>query len=160
MHYSFLTRKQRGLRLLLKHGSFLHRLSSFTLYCHICLCISNAAHFPCTKGQCKKLKCGTFFRLNPRHVWGLGAWLKLTDINILIGRELTCSRKLMLESSHSEQSPIWSQGFGPFSENGFRAFYRAKISCIDTQHKHNKLSKIKLNSLNPILASSSCTQFS
>ena len=46
---------------------FLHCLSCFTLYCHICLCISNVA----LRGQCKKLKHGTFARLNPRHVRGL-----------------------------------------------------------------------------------------
>ena len=40
--------------------------------------------------------------------------------------------------------PICSQGFGPFVENWLRAFHRAKMSCEDTQHKKNKLPKIKL----------------
>ena len=35
--------------------------------------------------------------------------------------------------------PISYQGFGPFAENGFRAFQRAKMSCEDTQHKLNTL---------------------
>ena len=32
-----------------------------------------------------------------------------------------------------------SQGFGPFAENGFREFHRAKMSYEGTLNKHNKL---------------------
>ena len=38
------------------YGSFLLRLSCFTLYCHVCLCISNASHLPNTKGTIQKVK--------------------------------------------------------------------------------------------------------
>ena len=48
-----------------------------------------------------------------------------------------------------DSPPLLSQGFGPFAENGFREFHRAKMSYEDTQHKHNKLDiflpKLKLN---------------
>ena len=30
-------------------------------------------------------------------------------------------------------------GVGPIAKNGFRALHRAKMSCEDSQHKHNKL---------------------
>ena len=65
---------------------------------------------------------------------------------ILIGKELTCTRKLMLEISirrvHGafyrvptlNSPPMCSQGFSSFAENGFNAFHRAKMSCEDTQH--------------------------
>ena len=38
-----------------------------------------------------------------------------------------------------DSPPLWSQGFVPFVENGFREFNRAKKNHEDTQHKHNKL---------------------
>ena len=38
-----------------------------------------------TKGQCKKLKHGTFAQLYPRHVRGLGAWIKPNGILYLLG---------------------------------------------------------------------------
>ena len=41
--------------------------------------------FPALRGQCKKLKHGTFARLYPGHVRGLGAWLKPTGILYLFG---------------------------------------------------------------------------
>ena len=47
-----------------------------------------------------------------------------------------------------DSSPFWSQGFGPFAENGFREFHRAKMSYEDTQHKHNKLDFSSKNQTN------------
>ena len=41
--------------------------------------------FPTLRGQCKKLKHGTFARLYPRHARGLRAWLKPTGILCLLG---------------------------------------------------------------------------
>ena len=54
---------------------------------------------PALRGQCKRSKHATFAGLYPRHVRGLGAWLKPTLHYSYweIGRELTCSRKLVLE---------------------------------------------------------------
>ena len=61
----------------------------FILYCHICLCLCivyQMQHiFPTLRGQCKKLKHGTFARLYPCHVKGSGAWLKPTGILYLLG---------------------------------------------------------------------------
>ena len=65
--------------------SFLRRLLCSTLYCHGCLCISNVPHFPRTKETMQKVKHGKFAWLNPRHVSGLGAWLKLTGTLYLLG---------------------------------------------------------------------------
>ena len=41
--------------------------------------------FPALRGQCKKLKHGTFARLYPHHVRGLGVRLKHTGILYLLG---------------------------------------------------------------------------
>ena len=41
------------------------------------------------RGQCKKLKHGTFARLYPRHVREYGAWLKPTGILYLFGESTT-----------------------------------------------------------------------
>ena len=41
--------------------------------------------FPALRGQCKKIKHGTFALLHPRHVRGFGAWLKPTGILYLLG---------------------------------------------------------------------------
>ena len=38
-------------------------------------------------------------------------------------------------------------GVWPFCENGFRAFHRAKMSCEDTQYKHNKLNSSSKNQI-------------
>ena len=104
--------------------------------------------FPTLWGQCKKLKHVTFARLNPPPpCQGIGCVVKTDWYIISIGRYKYQGRSWGIYRVHTLSSPhIWSQGFGPFAENGFRAFHRAKMSCADTQHKHNKLPKIKLNS--------------
>ena len=47
------------------------------------------------------------------------------------------------------------QGFGPYAENGFKAFHRVKMSSEDMQHEHIKmhfLPKIKLNCIDKLYA--------
>ena len=109
---------------------------------------------PTLRGQCKKLKFGTFTRLYPSHVRGLAAWLKPTGKLYFLGESSpeqkadawdirtrrvpeAFYRVPILEGADSP--PTWSQRFGSFAENGFRAFHRAKMSSENTQHKHNKL---------------------
>ena len=41
---------------------------------------------PTLRGQCKELKHGTFARLYPCRVRGLGAWLKSTGTLYLLGK--------------------------------------------------------------------------
>ena len=71
--------------------TFVKTMAVFSTICHIFLYtaifafISNAAHFPSLRGQCKKLKHDTFAPLSARHVRGLGAWLKPTGILYLLG---------------------------------------------------------------------------
>ena len=77
------------------------RLSCFTLYCHICLClciVHQMPHiFPTLRGQCKKFKTWYICPAIPQPCQGIGCVIKTHWYIILIGRELTCSRKLMLE---------------------------------------------------------------
>ena len=67
-------------------------MAGFSNICHVLLYtaifafVYQMAHiFPALWGQYKKLKYGTFARLYPRHVRGLGAWLKPTGILYLLG---------------------------------------------------------------------------
>ena len=112
--------------------TFVKTMAVFSTVCRVLLYTAIFAFlyqipsiFPVLRGQCIKLKHGLFARLYPRHVRGLGAWLKPTGM-----RSGAFNRVRTLNSP-----PIWSQGFGPFAENGFRAFFVAKMSCEDTQHK-------------------------
>ena len=66
MHYSFLTREQRGLTFVKKN------MAVFSTFCHVLpytaifAFVYQMQHiFPALRGQCKKLKHGTFARLNP-----------------------------------------------------------------------------------------------
>ena len=72
--------------------TFVKTMAVFSTVCHVLLYTGIFAFvyqmphiFPALRGQCKKLKPGTFARLNPRHVTGLGAWLKPTGILYLLG---------------------------------------------------------------------------
>ena len=49
------------------------------------LCINCPTFPPALRGQCKKLKYGTFALLYTGHVRGLAAWLKLTGTLYLLG---------------------------------------------------------------------------
>ena len=60
-------------------------------------CISNAAHFPHTKGTMQKLKTMYICPTIPLPCQGVWCVIKTHWYIILIWRELTCSRKLMLE---------------------------------------------------------------
>ena len=121
----------------------------------------NCPAFTYTKGTMKKIKTWSIYLAISGPCQRIWCVVKTDWYIILIGWELTCSRKLMLEIIRIRCvqrafyrvrtlrcSPLWSQGFGPFAENGFREFHRAKMSYEDTQHKHNKLDfppNIKLN---------------
>ena len=69
--------------------TFVKTMAVFSTVCHVLLYTGIFAFvyhiFPALRGQCKKLKHGTFARLSPRHVTGLGAWLKPTGILYLLG---------------------------------------------------------------------------
>ena len=72
--------------------TFVKTMAVFSSVCHVLLYTAIFAieyqmqHiFPAHRGQCKKLKHGTFARLNPRHVRELGMWLKLPGILYLLG---------------------------------------------------------------------------
>ena len=72
--------------------TFVKTMAVFSNVCHVLLCTAMFAFvyqmqhiFPALREQCKKLKHGTFAQFNPRHVMGLGAWLKLTGILYLLG---------------------------------------------------------------------------
>ena len=84
MHWSFLTREQRGL-------TFAKFMAVFSTICHVLLytamfvIVYQMPHIsPTLRGHCKKLKHGTFARLDPRHVRGLDAWLKLSGTLYLL----------------------------------------------------------------------------
>ena len=63
--------------------TFVKTMAVFSTVCHVLLytaIVYQMPHiFPALRGQCKKLNHGTFARLNPRHVRGLGAWLKIVS---------------------------------------------------------------------------------
>ena len=74
--------------------TFVKTMAVFYTLCHVLLYtaifafVNQMPHiFPALRGQCKKLKHGTFARLYPPppHVRGLGAWLKPTGILYLLG---------------------------------------------------------------------------
>ena len=72
--------------------TFVKTVSVFSTYCHVLLYTAIFAFvyqmphiFPALRGQYKKLKHCTFCRLYPRHVRGLGVWLKPTGILYLLG---------------------------------------------------------------------------
>ena len=80
--------------------TFVKTMAVFSTVCHVLLYTAIFAFVyqmphisPSLRGQCKKFKYGTFARLYPRHVRGLGMWLKLTGILYLLW-----------ESSHSAES--------------------------------------------------------
>ena len=72
--------------------TFVITMAVFSTVCHVLLYTAIFAFvyqmphvFPALRGQCKKLKYETFAQLYPRHVRGLGAWLKPTGILYLFG---------------------------------------------------------------------------
>ena len=72
--------------------TFVKTMAVFSTVCHVLLDTAIFAFvylmphiFPILRGQCKKLKHGTFAQLYPRHVRGLGAWFNLTGILYLLG---------------------------------------------------------------------------
>ena len=67
--------------------TFVKTMAVFSTVCHVLLYTAIFAFvyqmlhiYPALRGQCKKLKHGTFARLYPHHVRGLGAWLKPAGI--------------------------------------------------------------------------------
>ena len=73
-------------------STFVKTMAVFSTICHVLLYTAIFAFvyqmqhiFPALRGQCKKLKHGTFAQLYPHHVRGLGAWLKHTGILYLLG---------------------------------------------------------------------------
>ena len=69
----------------LNHGSFLHCLSYFTLYCNICLCISNAAHLPRTNETMQKVKTWYICPAIPPPCQGIGCVVKTGWYTLLLG---------------------------------------------------------------------------
>ena len=72
--------------------TFVKAMAVFSTICHVLLSTAIFAFvyqmqqiFPALRGQCKKLKHGTFARLYPHDVRGLCAWLKQTGILYLLG---------------------------------------------------------------------------
>ena len=72
--------------------TFVKTMAVFSTVCHVLLYpdifafVYQMPHiFLALRGQCKKLKHGTFAWLYPRHVRGLGAWLKPTGIVYFLG---------------------------------------------------------------------------
>ena len=72
--------------------TFVKTMAVFSTVCHVLLYSAIFAFvyqmlhiFPALRGHRKKLEHGTFARLNPHHVRGLGAWLKQTGILYLLG---------------------------------------------------------------------------
>ena len=129
--------------------------------------------FPHTKGTKQKVKPWYICPAIPLPCQGIGCVVKTDWHIILIGREPTCSRKLMLEISvsgaflgHFIEFPLWkfplyeARGLALLREMLLEHFtglkWPVKTHSINTINRIF-LPKIKLNSKNPILASSSCT---
>ena len=72
--------------------TFVKTMAVIATVCHVLLYTAIFAFvyqmsqiFPTLRGQYKKLKHGTFAWLYPRHVRGLGAWLKPNGILYFLG---------------------------------------------------------------------------
>ena len=72
--------------------AFVKTMAVFPTICHVLLYTAIFAFvyqmphiFPALRDQCKNLKHGTFARLYPRHIRGLGVWLKPIGISHLLG---------------------------------------------------------------------------
>ena len=108
MHYSFLTEEQRGLWLLLKPWRFSPPSVMFYFKLPYGPLYIKWIHFPALRGQCKKLKHGAFAWLNPRHVRGLGAWLKPTGILYLLDESSLAAESWCLRYKYQARSwGIW-----------------------------------------------------
>ena len=103
----------------------------------IWLCISNATHFPCTNGTMQKVKIWYICPAIPWPCQGIGCVVITDWYIILIGRELTCSRKkaeawdisTRRVPGHFIEFPLWivsymKPGVWLFCGNGFRAFQK------------------------------------
>ena len=66
---------------------------------------------------------------------------EFTGCNLRVGirRVLETLYRVRTLEGLADSPLICSQDFGPFAENGFRAFHRAEMSSEDTQHRLNKL---------------------
>ena len=91
--------------------TFVKTMAVFSTVCHVLLYTAIFAFVyqmphisPSLRGQCKKFKYGTFARLYPRHVRGLGTWLKLTGILYLVGESSLAAESWCLRYKYQARS--------------------------------------------------------
>ena len=91
--------------------TFVKTMAVFSTVCHVLLnttifdLVYQMPHIiPKLRGQCKNIKHGTFARLYPHHVRGLGAWLKPTGILYLLGESSLAAESRCLRYKYQAHS--------------------------------------------------------